>query len=152
MSEMKKVYRTERGKGVFSNAFTLIELLVVVAIIAILAALLLPALARAKTQAQQTSCLSNLRQVTISGLMYLNDTQGGFPYNAPGLPGYDSAVAPMWNNALTNYGATEQVQVCPSTRPQPLTGFYSAGAADLQWVNGGGGVPFQLGSYGANGW
>jgi prepilin-type N-terminal cleavage/methylation domain-containing protein len=149
-----KALIAEAGTGRFASrsAFTLVELLVVVVIIAILAALLLPALGRAKMQAQQTACLSNIRQVTMAGLMYLNDTQGGFPYNDPLVSGYDPTVAPMWNFALTNYGAINQVLVCPSTRPQPLTGDYAAGAADLDWVGAGDGFAFQLGSYGANGW
>lgn len=94
------------------RGFTLIELLVVIAIIAILAAILFPVFAQAREKARQTSCLSNVKQITLGMLMYVQDYDETFP------SGYDFGPPLEWREVtqLLVYGkyATTALFQCPS--------------------------------------
>ncbi len=85
------------GRRVINSLFTLIELLVVIAIIAILVALLLPALKNAKEQARRIACLSQIKQLTLATIVYSGDCDGW-------LPG--SHNAGTWNWASGNRSAS----------------------------------------------
>ena len=100
---MKRTTHTQK-------AFTLIELLVVIAIIAILASILFPVFARARENARRTSCLSNLRQVGLGFMQYLQDYDERFPFNkADATTGKES-----WVTSIQPYLKSKQVLRCPS--------------------------------------
>jgi prepilin-type N-terminal cleavage/methylation domain-containing protein len=105
-----------------NRGFTLIELLVVIAIIAILAAMLLPALAGAKEKARRVACLNNIRQLAVGTHLYSNDNNQMIPDmsrdnpNAPGVDSYIGEVGPAIGAFWTNqYGAA--VLDCPNLYP-----------------------------------
>lgn len=85
--------------------FTLIELLVVIGIIAILAASLLPVLARAKSRSQGIYCLNNVRQLTLAWNVYLGDNAGHFPANAETQAEADGPL-PAWVKGNLDYGGS----------------------------------------------
>ena len=118
-----------------NSAFTLIELLVVIAIIAILAAILFPVFARARENARRSSCQSNLKQVGLGILQYVQDYDEKFPPAAvyPGTEnnGYQELVQP--------YVKSTQLFVCPSnTRQVVVNGTAAPDAILNHYVANGG--------------
>lgn len=126
------------------RGFTLIELLVVIAIIAILAAILFPVFARAREKARQSSCLSNVKQLSLAVLMYAGDYDDTLPMNYYNIAGTRTfpdgttagAGAWLWIHMIYPYTKNAGIYNCPSEMGRYTGGYF--------WANGA--------AYGYNRW
>lgn len=133
----------QKGQG-----FTLIELLVVIAIISILASILFPVFARARENARRTSCISNLKQIGLGTMMYVQDYDGRYPLGYYVVPSgtvgpdgqifYDGVV--FWEQMVSPYIKNGQLFFCPDTAHS----YSDPTGASSQWAN------MLSGNYGIN--
>jgi len=112
------------------KGFTLIELLVVIAIIAILAAILFPVFAKAREKARQSSCLANVKQLSLGMLMYSADYDQTFPMIFSTINGGElssGGTVRLWATVVFPYLSNKNIFQCPS---------YSASASDATFLGG----------------
>jgi len=114
------------------SGFTLIEMLVVIAIISVLAAMLFPVFARARENARRASCASNLRQMGLGLMLYVQDYDERYPmlgYRAPSGQRVWFQNSANWPMLLKPYGVTRQLLQCPSEPTNGSSAYYYGGAS-----------------------
>lgn len=133
-----------------SLGFTLIELLVVIAIIAILAAILFPVFAQARSKARQAVCLSNMKQLGLAVTMYVQDYDEIYPVTTrtydPTGPVNSNSVYGAWTQHLYPYTKNVQIFGCPDGRVKNTEKVLGPGGSETGAIN----VPFY--QLGANEW
>jgi prepilin-type N-terminal cleavage/methylation domain-containing protein len=119
-----------------SSGFTLIELLVVIAIIAILAAMLLPALAKAKEKARRIQCLNNLHQFAIATTIYGSDNKEKLPEITTGANGWAWDLPDSAAQAMLTSGLQKKTFYCPGTVPRfsDALNFENTAAGQSLWT------------------
>lgn len=113
------------------SAYTLIELLIVIAIIAVLAAILFPVFARARENARRASCQSNLKQISLGALQYIQDYDERFPLGLTtrGLGNYSTSF-----DLLQPYLKSSQLGICPSDTDPPSVNLYLPGSKPVSYA------------------
>ncbi len=134
--------------GLRRNGFTLIELLVVIAIIALLLAIMMPALEKAKAIARDVICRTNIKSMTLATILYTQDTEGKMmEHDWPG-------AVQLWVKQISHYlENVDEARYCPNTKLRNGSG---GGSANTTWgwnIETDPGVwEVEHGSYGINGW
>jgi prepilin-type N-terminal cleavage/methylation domain-containing protein/prepilin-type processing-associated H-X9-DG protein len=143
----KRSIKTRRRLG-----FTLVELLVVIGIIAVLIGILLPALNKARKASRTTACLSNLRQLVMGEIQYVNDNRGKFSpyYDYGGLPTDTPAKFQIeWMQQVAKPNSMDKVRLCPeATETNPHYAQAPPSGTDPGTPNMGGAAIYCWGPYG----